>query len=642
MKRHQGSFPLAALGLAILLAGCWGSSKSASISGGDGQSPLASATAVGIDRCFDCHDGTAVGGTGIFAAWAASRHGNNDGAHANEPPTDFFGDPPEECNGCHDPGGDSLNLAGYAGAGSAPWPRNVIGCEGCHGGGSLHFGIGPIGGPTLGEYAKVASAGRSSQYNTCTGCHQDRDADHDPAVDPYGSTDLIITDTHFDNANRAVGSDIQGYVIRTTANTACVDCHDPHAASITANDNVGSPNVQWKGSGHGDFAGGAWKHYQWTASNRASCQRCHTTTGLINYLADPAGYNPANNIFPWLASPATDNRSELLYCYGCHTNYYGGLRNPGPITATYSNVSPEPVFPDVKGSNICLACHTGRESGDSVKAATGNFNNRSFVNSHYLTAGAILFGTGGYEYAALSYANVPEFEHDKIGTADAAGTGSNGPCVGCHMTSWLNPADPTQGKHKFLNVGVDNAGAGEIITTAVCAACHDGVESVVMDNTGLFASEELARAGLAVLDNALRSRGLFFSTANPYFFTAPYDNTYTESGSCEKNLPVKNWNTGGTSTFTYNAESRSCVSAALDNGTLDSGKDNMGAAFNYNLLAHDPGFFAHNSHYSKELVYDAIDWLDNNQFDNSVQTYINGNIADPAPALSYFGASGRP
>ena len=647
MKRRQGLTVLAALGLAILMAGCWGSSKSTSLEVSGGASPIATAAAVGIDKCHNCHANTAVGGAGIFEAWALGRHGNNDGAHAVLPPADYFGEPPEDCSGCHDPNGDSLNLQGYSGWGSTPYPRNVLGCEACHGGGSLHFGVGPIGGPKLGEYARPATAGQSSQYNTCTSCHSESNSPHDPSK-PFGTVDEIIYDTHYDNASRAVGSNIQGYVIRKTANTACVDCHNPHTASMTANDNVGSPNLQWKNSAHGDLAGEAWKHYQWTAPSRQSCQRCHTTTGLINYLTDPANYNPAKNNFVWLSSPATDNRSETLYCYGCHTNYYGGVRDPGAITASYTGVTPEPVFPDVNASNVCLACHTGRESGDSVKAPTGSFDNRSFINSHYLTAGATLFRESGYTYYdndAFYYANLSTFEHDNVGTTAAAGTGSNGPCVGCHMSSWLNPADPTQGKHKFLPVGRDNTGAGEIITTAACSVCHNGVKQPVMDITALHAAEEEALAALAVLDNVLRSKGIFFGTTHPYFFTAPYDNAYVETGSCSNNLPVKNWNTGGTSSFTYNAASRSCDSAVAVPGTDNTGKNNMGAAFNYNVLAHDPGFFVHNNHYAKLLTYDAIDWLDNSGLDNSVQSYIDANITDAqikADALQFFGASGRP
>ena len=45
----------------------------------------------------------------------------------------------------------------------------------------------------------------------------------------------------------------------------------------------------------------------------------------------------------------------------------------------------------------------------------------------------------------------------------------------------------------------------------------------------------------------------------------------------------------------------------------------MGAAFNYNLLHHDFGAFAHNSLYAKRLIYDSIDWLNNKAMDGDVK-----------------------
>ncbi|MEK6779630.1 MAG: hypothetical protein AABY80_08160, partial [Candidatus Deferrimicrobiota bacterium] len=171
-----------------------------------------------------------------------------------------------------------------------------------------------------------------------------------------------------------------------------------------------------------------------------------------------------------------------------------------------------------------------------------------------------------------------------------------------------------------LPTGRDNTGA-EIVTTSVCSVCHDGVEAPVMDIAGLEASEEESLAGLSVLDNVLRARGYFFASSYPYFFKTA-DNTASSNG-------VKNW-------------SKRYDGSAGDN-TI--GKMNMGAAFNYNLLAHDPGFFAHNHYYTKLLIYDSIDWLDNNTQDNSVQSYITTTYPvgqTRTDALAYFGASGRP
>jgi hypothetical protein len=44
----------------------------------------------------------------------------------------------------------------------------------------------------------------------------------------------------------------------------------------------------------------------------------------------------------------------------------------------------------------------------------------------------------------------------------------------------------------------------------------------------------------------------------------------------------------------------------------------MGAAYNFNLLEHDPGAYVHNRMYTKRLIYDSIDWADDNDMNYSV------------------------
>jgi hypothetical protein len=142
-----------------------------------------------------------------------------------------------------------------------------------------------------------------------------------------------------------------------------------------------------------------------------------------------------------------------------------------------------------------------------------------------------------------------------------------------------------------------------------------------MNYAALQVAEEDALAGLAILDNALKARGYFFGETHPYFFMTA-DNTASANA-------VKNW------TKRYDGSA----------GDNTIGKLNMGAAFNYNLFAHDPGFFAHNNLYAKRLIYDSIDWLDDNTQNNSVQTYITTTFPvgqTRTDALAYFGASGRP
>jgi hypothetical protein len=50
----------------------------------------------------------------------------------------------------------------------------------------------------------------------------------------------------------------------------------------------------------------------------------------------------------------------------------------------------------------------------------------------------------------------------------------------------------------------------------------------------------------------------------------------------------------------------------------------MGAAFNLNLLEHDPGAYVHNRIYTKRLLYDAIDWADDNRMNFSVGKTLDG------------------
>ena len=55
----------------------------------------------------------------------------------------------------------------------------------------------------------------------------------------------------------------------------------------------------------------------------------------------------------------------------------------------------------------------------------------------------------------------------------------------------------------------------------------------------------------------------------------------------------------------------------------------MGACFNINLLNREPAAFAHARTYSRRLLYDTIDWLDNKDLDFSVsQTALASGLKD--------------
>jgi hypothetical protein len=54
-----------------------------------------------------------------------------------------------------------------------------------------------------------------------------------------------------------------------------------------------------------------------------------------------------------------------------------------------------------------------------------------------------------------------------------------------------------------------------------------------------------------------------------------------------------------------------------------TGKNNLGALFNTNSLSNDGGAYVHNSKYVKKLLYDSIDWADDNQLNYSTGTTLS-------------------
>lgn len=562
MKRHRIGIALLMLATSALLAGCWGSSKDTALNISAGEEfPLATATSVGVDKCYTCHSAWRRAGEDntIFNNWLKSKHGTPAGSHVGA-----------SCNPCHNPAGEDQSRILVLGPDGSPilGTGAGVGCEACHGNGSEHNGIGPIGSMANGYFAKPATAGQSSQYNTCTGCHLLPPGRHSTSPNRW------IIDTHFDNGARAVGSNIQGYVLRKPLNTSCSECHVAHEF----NNKI---NSEWKASAHGDMTGEAWKHYKWTGTDRKACQRCHTTTGYTNFIGNIAGYNPDMNYD--VNNPdhfyAVDNQSEMLYCTGCHSDVTGGVvRNPGRLSLKYAD-NTTVVFPEFAKSNGCAACHSGTDRGSEIANSTANFTNTAFVNSHYFATAATIAKSSGYEFDNLAYDNPADYLHDKIGVNDNAGTGFSGPCVGCHMT----PADGT--KHLFQVVSTDNTGAITAIRSqAVCENCH------AMDAVGLEAKKVEYAQALEALQAVMASRNFFFANAYPYIFKTA-DNTSRTNG-------VTNW--------------------VIDNTVANNGKNNMGACFNFNLLAHEPGAFTHNSFYARRLIYDSIDWLDNFAMDDSV------------------------
>ena len=345
------------------------------------------------------------------------------------------------CAQCHGSAVSSVTAESiYAGYRKSSHFSNNVGCQGCHGGGAQHYGVGPI------AYPKPDVSGR------CVICH-----------------DQTFFSTHVPNHvfQRDVVNE-SGVAVKTptyiTAQSKCTNCHDPHDTKTNLDLGI---NAQWAESGHGDVTADPWSHYNYgttndmtgqtdpaKASNRDSCSRCHTATGFKNFLNNPtATATTAIGATPvWAFSASSDPAHEVLRCDACHVDY-SFKRRVATTNGSYGALLPYAIpsgvlandkIPNLGESNICANCHTGLASGySSVTLKTASsFKNASSALSpgHYLAAAGTLLGINGFEgYSsntthARNYTAV-SFAHNSIGLEDIGGIKDGvGPCAGCHTT----------------------------------------------------------------------------------------------------------------------------------------------------------------------------------------------------------------
>jgi hypothetical protein len=491
---------------------------------------------------------------------------------------------------------------------------------------------------------------KSAQFNTCTNCHQLTNTAADDTVEPYhhpvttnhpnanqyGDWHEVIIDTHYDRKDKADNIDwggnndyapeIYGYVIDEDSDDACSACHNPHSSDNTINE-------QWARSGHGgkilevkeaaleadasadlqsvavgEDTAAAWVHYDFKRAGRESCQRCHTSTGFSNFAADPANYDENANTFPAEAS-----QKEMLYCWGCHSDNEGTLRDPGEADASLvelydATAEGDATRPaqqavnarieaagDLNGSNTCVPCHSGRGTVPAIVENDYNDDNSLDGDSegsgtHYKATAGTLFRFSAYEMPGLDYENKSYFKHDKIGTVDAEGnevyegTGTNGPCATCHMSG--------NGGHEFeVADSSTETGLPEACNIEACHGGHSVITSEVLEEekTGF---ENAITAMKFFIENNYAGAAISMLSGYPYVGYA--GNTYsTDFGANDKNA--------------------------------------YGAVYNYVYIAHEGGAFAHNRYYAKRVIFDAIDLMDNGTLDGTV------DLTGYADAFAWYG-----
>jgi hypothetical protein len=224
-------------------------------------------------------------------------------------------------------------------------------------------------------------------------------------------------------------------------------------------------------------------------------------------------------------------------------------------------------------ANLCLQCHQGRESGDSVNELIEGLDDDEvsdalgFLNIHYFAAGATKFGTeanGAYEYDGKEY--VGFFEH-------VPGLVT---CVDCHSTHQLGAKVEECGKcHAYVEgkedlgfIGIggpdyDGDGARDEGTRGEIETMREALYQAIQ----AYAAE-MAEAEAIVYD----------SSSYPYFFIdSDGDGEVDEDEAAFPNR--------------YNTWTPRLLRAA----------------YNYQYATKDPGAFAHNGKYILQTLYDTLE-----------------------------------
>ncbi len=308
----------------------------------------------------------------------------------------------------------------------------------------------------------------------------------------------------------------------------------------------------WLASPHANADSEAFHHWDTEGEIPGTCAVCHSTTGIVDYLATP----------PTIVG-VIDHAVPIgttVECTACHNPGADALKDvpfPSGHAITMSG-----------GSAICTVCHQGRTSANDVEAALGGIGDDEvsakigFINIHYAAAASTQLGNvarGGYEYAGRSYAG--PFKH-------VAGLDSCVSCHGAHDTSVKLESCTTchQGATEFRAIrmtpldifGDGNTGAG---IGVVIEGLHARLEAAIKT----YATE--VGGGAIVYSDA----------AYPYFFNDLDANGLADEGETVFPNQYKSW------------------TPRL-----------LRAAYNYQFVGKDHGAFAHNAHYVIQLMIDSI------------------------------------
>jgi hypothetical protein len=335
----------------------------------------------------------------------------------------------------------------------------------------------------------------------------------------------------------------------------------------------------------GHFNGGSMPYRDWddsaTYTVSSSCARCHSATGLKNYLT--TGVQQAEPV------------ANGMLCTTCHTEPPELF--PAPVITFPSGLTANLA---TDGSNLCMVCHQGRSSKvnvDTTINANPNSTNLSFANIHYFPAAAIFLGTevkGGYEFAGKTYVGRQPFSNHG---------GRFNTCVQCHMSAAVTAEEHnwTMRAHNVAEPMKEN-----------CVPCHGqdvsqpfkGSDPERFDfekirpgnipdydadgNTTESLKDEIAGlqaplyAQIQIYALSKFPTGILYGDSNPYWFKDSNGNGVLDPSEATS-----------TNAFKFDAKL-------------------LRASYNYHTSLKDPHGFIHNARYIAQLLVDSIEHIGGN------------------------------
>ncbi len=239
----------------------------------------------------------------------------------------------------------------------------------------------------------------------------------------------------------------------------CFGCHSDTSTFLVA------AAQQWQNSKH---ASG-----ETLNENFSTCKGCHTSEGFV---ARATG----------TTAPDVIENPTSIHCFTCHAPHSEG--NFGLRWTAIATLQDGTSY-DLKGGNICVACHQSRRNVNTYVTASTKFTSQ-YWGPHYGVQGDMLIGSNGYEYAGFTY------EQTNHRGATEAG------CLDCHKKT---TSRNVVGGHAFnMEWGTD---PDVIRNTAACFECHGEITDFSEVGLG-FSVQDSVEVLIGELTTRLEAAGL--------------------------------------------------------------------------------------------------------------------------------------